>query len=41
MERQVKRVGTHSPRNKEVPLDQLEYYLNTELSDEKCFVLKK
>lgn len=27
--------------NKEVPLDQLEYYLNTELSDEKCFVLKK
>jgi hypothetical protein len=26
---------------KEIPLDQLEYYLNTELADEKCFVLKK
>jgi hypothetical protein len=27
--------------DKEVPQDQFEYYLNSELSDEKCFVLKK
>ncbi len=27
--------------DKEVPKNQLEYYLNTELAEEKCFVLKK